>query len=489
MRHIALIPYLLICSLVMVIEHKAFAGQLLDKRGKTYYISAVGKDSNAGTSMKYPWKTINRVNNQKLLPGDRILFKGGNSFNGNLETRGNGTAKQLIRVHSYGAGKAILRAKDGNGIKVYNSGYISITNLIIKGDWNSDLQFGSDGFGLIFYNDLPGGIKLGSLRVSNCEISGFMKGGVSLMSSPGDKSQSGYQKIRIDSNIVHNNGAYGIATVGPVAYNENKSYAFVDLYIGYNTIYNNLGLTKITYTHTGNGLVVGDADSGLIEHNVVFNNGWKNNGDTGGPCGIWCYDASSLVFQFNESYGNGTAIGKADGDGFDLDGGATNCIMQYNYSHDNYAAGFLIWEFGNSRTKNSGNILRFNISENDNTSNKFYAGITIGADLGSNVSNNLIYNNTIYSERGPCVSIYSESANSKFFNNIFYCMEGKVPIILSFSSSTFFLSNNYYNPEGFLVSLDGKYYKSLEEFRKSGNEVQEEKIYGYNTNPDLKEPW
>jgi hypothetical protein len=474
-------------SFVMVIENDVFASSNnLDEKRKTYYVSASGNDRNEGTTAKFSWKTISRVNSQKLNPGDRVMFKGGSTFIGNLELRGNGTVGELIKVCSYGAGKALLKAGDGNGIKVYNGGYVSISNLIIKGDWNSDLQSGNDGFGIIFYNDLPGEVKLGSLNISNCEISGFMKGGISIMSNPGDKSQSGYQQIRIDSNVVHDNGEYGIATIGPVAYNESKSYAFLDIYIRYNKIYNNLGVTKITYTHTGNGLMVSDVDRGLIEYNIVYNNGWKNNGDKGGPCGIWGYDATSLVFQYNESYGNGSGKGKADGDGFDLDGGATNCLMQYNYSHDNFAAGFLIWEYGNTRTNNHGNILRFNISENDNTGNKFYAGVTVGADAGHSVGENLIYNNTIYSAIGSCVSIYSGSSGTQFFNNVFYSGERKTPIIISFTKFCLFLCNNYYNPNGFLVKLDGVYYNSLEDFRNSGNEKYEGKNYGLDIDPNFE---
>ena len=50
----------------------------------TYYVSPSGSDSASGTSTSAPWKTITRVNNQKLKGGDQVLFKGGTSFSGSL---------------------------------------------------------------------------------------------------------------------------------------------------------------------------------------------------------------------------------------------------------------------------------------------------------------------------------------------------------------------------------------------------------------------
>src|SRR3954470_10567957 len=50
----------------------------------TYYVSPSGSDSASGTSTSAAWKTISRVNNQKLHAGDKVLFKGGSSFSGSL---------------------------------------------------------------------------------------------------------------------------------------------------------------------------------------------------------------------------------------------------------------------------------------------------------------------------------------------------------------------------------------------------------------------
>ncbi len=52
------------------------------------------------------------------------------------------------------------------------------------------------------------------------------------------------------------------------------------------------------------------------------------------------------------------------GAGFDFDGGCTNSTLQYNYSHDNYGAGYLLAQFDNAPLMKNITI-RYNISEND----------------------------------------------------------------------------------------------------------------------------
>ena len=69
--------------------------------------------------------------------------------------------------------------------------------------------------------------------------------------------------------------------------------------------------------------------------------------------GIWTYNSNDVLIQYNESYDN--KAGHIDGDGFDLDGGTTNSILQYNYSHDNDGAGILEAQFAKAQPS-TGNI-------------------------------------------------------------------------------------------------------------------------------------
>lgn len=449
----------------------------------TYYVSPSGNDKNKGLSSSAPWKSIEKVNATTFMPGDRVLFEGGRTFEGRLIIKNGGSSKSSISFSSYGKRKAIINAGESTGIYAYNVAHIKIERLIVSGNWDAATQAGNDSYGVFFYNDKENAVQLGDIMVNNCEIKGFAKGGVGVLSSPADNSQSGYNNITITNNLVHDNGHCGISTVGPSAQTGDTAYAFQNVHVAYNSVYNNLGIRAHSWGHSGNGIMISDASGGVIEHNVAYNNGWYNTATSGGPAAIWCYDSRNLIFQYNESHHNGTGAGTPDGDGFDLDGGAVNCIIQYNYSHDNYGAGFLLWEFGNPRIKNSGNVLRYNISQNDNTNdnNTVYGAVCIGPDCNENT----IYNNTLWTTKGSAVFVTGGNGN-RFYNNIFFTA-AVAPCIVG-SQGSFFLNNNYYNPNGFSVKFAGEFYNALEAFRSTGNEVWEGISKGANENPQLARP-
>src|SRR5581483_8503890 len=144
------------------------------------------------------------------------------------------------------------------------------------------------------------------------------------------------------------------------------------------------------------GINVFDAQGLTIEDCIAYNNGRFGSGGAG----IWAARSDGCLIEHCESYDN-HAPGKSDGDGFDLDLGVTNSVVQYNYSHNNDGAGFLIYEphsKAGATSPNANNVLRFNISSNDARKNG-YGGITVGnapANDASKLSGNQIYNNTVY---------------------------------------------------------------------------------------------
>lgn len=73
--------------------------------GMDYYISSSkGSDQNSGLSADQPWKTMNKVKNLVVKPGDRILLKRGDVWRENLAIAGSGSESGPLEISAYGDG-------------------------------------------------------------------------------------------------------------------------------------------------------------------------------------------------------------------------------------------------------------------------------------------------------------------------------------------------------------------------------------------------
>src|SRR3982750_1302774 len=74
-----------------------------------YFSTSDGDDSRSFTEAQNPstpWKSIDKLDSifQYLQPGDRVLFKKGNTFYGSIVTAKSGTSSAPIILSSYGTG-------------------------------------------------------------------------------------------------------------------------------------------------------------------------------------------------------------------------------------------------------------------------------------------------------------------------------------------------------------------------------------------------
>ena len=121
--------------------------------GSDYYISNSGSDSNSGTSISSPWKTISKVNSILLKPGDRISFRRGNIWKEKLNISYSGTSNNPIYIGAYGTGENPVF--DGNNEFQYlislktDVSYITIDGLFLK---NCDPQYSGGARGIIYSN-------------------------------------------------------------------------------------------------------------------------------------------------------------------------------------------------------------------------------------------------------------------------------------------------------------------------------------------------
>lgn len=449
-----------------------------------YYVSPTGNDSNSGTSSIQPWRTINKVNNRGFSPGDRILFQGGRSFSGTLsfDSSDSGSLISPITVSSYGTGRAVINAGSGKGLSAYNVAGYRIENINFVGSGRTTNT--SDG--IQFFTDLQGNVKLEYIDIVNVEVSGFKNHGVSI---GGYNGKSGFRFVQISHVDSHDNGQTGINVWGYFS-NALSGYAHENVHISYCKAYNNTGIGGLSY-HSGSGITISDVNGGTIENSVAYNNGALNTAN-GGPVGIWTWDSNSVVIQHNESHHNHTASA-SDGGGFDLDGGVTNSVIQYNYSHDNDGAGYLLAQFSGARPF-SNNTVRYNISQNDGRKNS-YAGIQLW-NGGSGVKNSEIHNNTIYiapaATGSPRAVFFMNSTTNIHLRNNIFITTGALKLLDLPSTQTGLLiqGNNYWSSgSAFQIRWRATTYTSLSAWRSAANQ---EKVAGVNagfsTDPQLKNP-
>jgi hypothetical protein len=384
-----------------------------------YYLNTAGSDSASGTSPGSAWRTLARVNQASLSAGDRVYLAGGQTFTGTLafDAADRGTGPFPIVVSSYGLGRATIAAGQSSGVAAYNTAGIAVANIDIVGAGRSS----NSSSGIEFYTDLPGNVKLAGIRIDSVGVSGFGKQGIVVGSWNG---ATGFRDVAIISVLAHDNALAGIATYAAVP------NVHQNVYVGYSWAYDNSGVPGLS-TNSGNGIVLGNVNGATIERCVARHNGWLNT-NVGGPVGIWTYDSTGVTIQLNESYANRTAS-SADGGGFDLDQNVSNSVVQYNYSHDNDGAGYLLAQEP-ATDAHSGNVVRYNISQNDGRANT-YGGIHVWG----RVRNAEIYNNTIFMSASSSASPRAATVVSRgvpqnrsvsvhFRNNIFVSA-GAVPLL------------------------------------------------------------
>lgn len=106
------------------------------RQPETFYISNSGNDKSNGTSAQTPWKSIDKVNQENFVPGDKILFKSGDTWeNTTLKPKGSGSESANITLSSYGDGDAPKfegNAKVSDVIHLNNQQHWTISNLDVS---------------------------------------------------------------------------------------------------------------------------------------------------------------------------------------------------------------------------------------------------------------------------------------------------------------------------------------------------------------------
>ena len=458
-------------------------------QGTDYYVSPSGSDTNPGTSPGQAWKTITKVNSVSFSAGDSIFFEAGQTFSGSLyfDSSDAGTAANPIIVGSYDTGRATISSGTSNGFYAYNTAGFEVQDLVFVG---AGRTVNADFSGIYFYMDLSGNTKLEHVYIDNVDVSGYREKGICI--GAWHSTGSGFRDVRITDAEVHDNGCIGIEAWGywPSVLPD-RSHE--DIYVGDCTVYNNAGIPG-REPHSGNGIVISGVSGSVIEYCEAYNNGWLCDAPGGGPLGIWTWEANDLIIQFCESYDNKTSGG--DGGGFDIDGGCTSCIMQYNYSHDNEGCGYLICQFDGASAYTD-NVCRYNVSESDAIGSSGAMGSITFWSSGANggIQDSLIYNNTLYvssDTRGGGIDVWSGYIyGTHIYNNIITTVPNKRVVNMSSTSGGWSYKGNCYWTYGDNIEIywGGTTYTSLAAWRSAtGQETHDGNDVGFELDPNLTDP-
>jgi filamentous hemagglutinin family protein len=123
-------------------------------KGANYYVDAsAGNDSRAGTSSEIPWKSLDKVNAATFRPKDKVKFKRGQTWRGQLQVK-SGDSSGYVTYTSYGSGN--LPIIMGSANMNNRNGWTKIgTNLWQK----KNTAFAYDVGNLIFNNYGSFGVK------------------------------------------------------------------------------------------------------------------------------------------------------------------------------------------------------------------------------------------------------------------------------------------------------------------------------------------
>lgn len=360
-----------------------------------FYVDAlIGRDANSGNSPAAPWRTLARADAQHYRGGDRLLLRGGERFAGPLSLNPRNLAatspRRRLTIGSYGGSVATIDARGHDGILVRNVAGVRITSLQLAGD-GSRCPRGRSRDGILFVAAQAGTLAQG-VAIDHVAVHGFCDG--IAVGTVDDASR--FVNVSVTESVSYDNADAGVMTFDPAR----RHHGIRKVRVAGVQAYRNDG--------TG-GIALFGVDGGIVEGSVAYGNGR----DTEGAVGIWAFDANRIVLQNSESYDNLTS--RTDGDGFDLDGGVSHSVMQYDYSHGNQGAGFLVCAcVGYDYYANRDNVVRYNVSQNDG-GNGQPSGLFVQG--GAPLAGLDVFNNSFYSRagRGPLIRV---DGNFRFYSGL-----------------------------------------------------------------------
>ena len=446
---------------------------------RTFYVAADGSDANDGLSEAAPFQTLEKINSLTLIPGDRVLFKKGDTFQGTLRPQGSGRESAPIVIASYGAGnqKPILEAKgqwQGEIQKAGGGGHTPVETVTYRGAiWLENIEYyevrdlelvdplydAND----LRVNEIPfysAGVRVVNKNMGdlyhyvfdNLTIHGFRGPGSNFGKSAGgiqfnvmvdsryptDASKnvpSAMHDITVTNCEIYECGRSGINFLNPWGKREGEKWpGSQEGILPWHPFTNFYMANNVLHHIDGDALITDTTSNAVIEKNLCYETA-IHLGEMGAAVGFFNWNSDDNYFQYNEVFNIGKDATKQDGkgqtyarvpgdaQGIEIDALNDRSWVQYNYVHDNYG-GFMMWCNVSAHYPSYDGIVRYNISENDHM--QVHGIFDIFPDMyGSETYNNVFYMHPETAVKNGKLKLYNNNTTATkddhlVYNNIFY---------------------------------------------------------------------
>ena len=449
-----------------------------------YFDSQTGDDSNTGISPDMPLRSLSKIKDLAIKPGDSILLKSGAVFTEKLFFTAKGSPDKPVVLGKYGGETRPHIKGDATELEmvhVFNSEYVVVRDLEIsnKGErirpYLSGLLVELHNYGKanditvdnLFIHDVYGSLIKGEGHEHPDAGGGQAMLFRNYRNDDTDTIPSYFNGLLVQNCLIKDSQRNGIMMWGNWARN--------NWYPNTQVVIRNNVLDGVP----GDGIVPTACDGAIVEYNVMKN--CPPTLPSSEACdGIWPFSSDNTIIQYNIVSDHKSKI---DGYGFDSDYNCRNSLFQYNLSYNN-EGGFLLlcnsggwpedWSAGNQ-----GTIVKYNVSINDGIRNfivedekdDYFSPVIhiTGPAKNSYIEKNIFYvckkELPRMDKRLVCSDDWRGYADSTFFRyNSIFVEEPALAFDPTLSTNNFFKENVYVGP---LQTPDNGFIKQERKFDKS----------------------
>lgn len=339
-----------------------------------YFVDASnGNDNNTGMVPDAAWKTLGKVNKAPFNPGDSILFKRGEIWNGQLKIQSEGNEGLYLTIGDYGSGDKpeIINSGSNHGIDLAGKSFIIIKNIKITS---------ATGSGILITESKTNGI----IKVESCDIYNCQNDGIAIK----DRGS-----VEIINSHIYNNKGNGIS-----AFFSSHNMLWTDkkgnnIKIANSRIYNNYKC----------GMFLA-GDYAMVQKNEIYINGHSR------------FDHNLYLMGDNGIIENNMIHDANYGLGFRYVG--SHLVFRNNIVKNNHLHGIGLWnDYGNSHYNNK--IYNNSVDVKDNTTQiNSSMAISIGKSPSAGSFSGIdIHNNTINGINDGAGGIWLDSCAQIKINN------------------------------------------------------------------------